>query len=405
MPLPRILFAWEAGENFGHVSKIAEVARCLTGRAEVLAAVRNPIALRQIAPDLPVTVLPAPAAPPHAPMAGEDAGRSYPDVLRHIGWSSPETLSPLLEAWRNLFALAQPDVLVAQAAPTALLAAQGLGLRTAMFGSGFDAPPRAHPMPSFYHWDKAANTPPVDREAKVLEVANRVLDNVGAPQLQRFCDLLQTDAYLLATFAEIDHYSPRTAFEPTPPPYLGQLFTLNQGAQMTWRPKARRRILAYLRPRTSPFEAAVKALARLDGTHDIILAAPGASAQLAERLQPTAIRLCSGPVRLDQLLAECDLGISHASNGMAAVFAMAGAPQLCLPTHAEQIMVAYAIARQKLGLGLVGQFGTDAVHDALNTLLGSTAMHLQAQQTAARLQTTLPANPGKVLADAVLALV
>ena len=196
MTLPRILFAWEAGENFGHVSKIAEVARRLTGRAEVLAAVRNPIALRQIAPDLPVTVLPAPAAPPQAPMSGEDAGRSYPDVLRHAGWSSAQTLAPLVESWRNLIALAQPDVLVAQAAPTALLAARGLDLRTAMCGSGFDAPPRAHPMPAFYHWDKDANTPPVEREAQVLAAANQTLDRLGAPQLSHFCDLLQTDAYL-----------------------------------------------------------------------------------------------------------------------------------------------------------------------------------------------------------------
>jgi len=309
-----------------------------------------------------------------------------------------------VEAWRNLFALARPDVLVVQAAPTALLAARGLGLRTAMIGSGFDAPPRTHPMPAFYHWDETANTPPVEREAEVLGAANRVLSSIGAPELTRFCNLLQTDAYLLATFAEIDHYAPRTAFEPDHPPYLGQLFTLNQGARMTWRTKARRRILAYLRPRTPPFEAAVKALARLDRTHDVILAAPGASAQLAERLRPTAIRLCNGPVRLDRLLAECDLGVSHASNGIAAAFVMAGAPQLGLPTQAEQIMVAHAVARQKQGLGLVGQFGPDAVHDALNTVLRSAAMRQKAMQTADRLHETLPANPGGVLADAVLTL-
>ncbi len=404
MTLPRILFAWEAGENFGHVSKIAEVARGLTGRADVLAAVRNPIALRQIAPDLPVTVLPAPAAPPQAPMTGEDAGRSYPDVLRHAGWSGPETLGPLVEAWRNLFALARPDVLVVQAAPTALLAARGLGLRTAMIGSGFDAPPRAHPMPAFYHWDETAKTPPIKREAEVLEAANRVLGGISAPELPRFCDLLQTDAYLLATFAEIDHYGPRTAFEPDHPPYLGQLFTLDQGAEMTWLPQARRRILAYLRPRTPPFEAAVKALARLDKTHDVILAAPGASAQLAERLKPTSIRLCGGPVRLDRLLTECDLGVSHASNGTAAAFVMAGTPQLGLPTQAEQIMVAHAVARHKQGLGLVGQFGPDAVHDALNTLLGSRAMRQQARQSADRLQNILPAKPGRVAADTLLEL-
>ncbi|MEM1159556.1 MAG: nucleotide disphospho-sugar-binding domain-containing protein [Pseudomonadota bacterium] len=404
MALPRILFAWEAGENFGHVSKIAEVARGLTGRAELLAAVRNPIALRQIAPDLPVTILPAPAAPPQVLMSGDDAGRSYPDVLRHAGWAALETLAPLVEAWRNLFALVQPDVLAVQAAPTALLAARGTGLRTAMIGSGFDAPPRAHPMPAFYHWDKDANTPPVTREAGVLEVANRVLAEVDAPTLSRFCDLLQTDAYLLATFAEIDHYGLRTVFEPDHPPYLGQLVTLDQGTEMTWRPQVRHRILAYLRPRTPPFEPAVRALARLDRSHDVILAAPGASNDLAERLQSTSIRLHSGPVRLDRLLPECDLGISHASNGVAAAFVMAGVPQLGLPGHAEQVMIAQTVARQKLGLGLVGQFGPDAVQNALETTLGSTAMRQRAQKTAGRLQQTLPADPGRVLADAVLAL-
>lgn len=405
MARPRILFTWEMGDNFGHVSKIAETARALQGQAEMFAAVLNPIAMRQIAPDLPITLLAAPAAPPHGAIAPGDAGRSYPDVLRHMGWTKPAQLAALVEAWRNLFDLVRPDVLVSQASPTALLAARGLGFPVALTGSGFDAPPRAHPMPSFFHWDPKASAPPVEREGAVLATANEVLDRIRAPGLEHFCDLLRTDAYLLASFEEVDHYAPRAAIEPNHPPYLGQLFTGDQGGVLSWRPEAHRRIMGYLRADSHAFEATVRALARLDRDHDVILAVPGAPAGLHKTLEETPVRLHDGPVRLDRLLPECDLGISHASNGIVGGFMLAGLPQLALPNHAEQIMIAHTIARQKLGLGMVGKFGPNEVSKALDTLLNTAGFRQQAGRTAKRLRQTYIDAPSAAVARGILALV
>ncbi|MEL6998815.1 MAG: hypothetical protein AAFP68_11200 [Pseudomonadota bacterium] len=405
MTLPRILFAWEMGENFGHISKITETAKAIQGKAELWVAVRNLVAFRQIARQLDVKLMVAPAAPPHGAIAPDDAGRSYPDALRHVGWAKPQDLAPLVEAWRNLFALVRPDLLVAQAAPTALLAARGQGLTTAMVGSGYDAPPRAHPMSSFYHWDPQLRAPPVEREAEVLAAANAVLSDFAAPALGRFCDLLDTDAYLLATFAEIDHYAPRDAIEPGHPVYLGQLITTDQGAELDWRDDAKHRILAYLRPTGRPFEAGAKALERLDRSFDVILACPGAPPGMAERLATSAVRLVDGPVRLDRLIMDCDLGISHASNGIAAAFVMAGVPQIGLPNHAEQIMVAQALGRSRLGLGLAGQYGVNEVSKTIETVLSSDTLRSSAEEARKRLTATYPEGPAPALAAALLKLV
>ena len=397
--LPHVFFAWEMGSNLGHVSKIAEVARHLVGRARLTIAVRNPIDFRQMAPDLDCTLLPAPAAAPPLPSSNPPPISNYPEAVQSLGWGKASDLAALTETWGGLFELAQPDVIVAQAAPTALLAARGRGIRTVMFGSGFDAPPRARPMPRFIYWEPE-RTP--SQEPTVLNLANQVLEAQGKPPLKRFCDLLATDAYLLATFAEVDHYTPRTEFERDPPAYLGQLFTTDSGKPMRWKKNAKCRVLAYLRPRTHGFEAGVKALARLERRTDVILAAPGASDKLANSLKDSPVRLVNAPVRLKGLLEECDLGVSHASNGIAAAFVMAGVPQVGLPSHAEQVMVARAVAMHRLGLGVLGQFGPDQALEAITKALEGEHLRSAAQVTAKRLAETLPRDPGALLAERIL---
>ncbi|MEM1299955.1 MAG: hypothetical protein AAGH68_11835 [Pseudomonadota bacterium] len=397
--LPHVLFAWEMGDNFGHVSKIAEVARHLAGKAELTIAVRNPIALRQIAPDLPCRLLAAPVAPPIGPLPSDQIGKSYPEVLRPGGWSRVADLSPLTEAWRSLIALVRPDVLAVQGSPTCLLAARGNRIPTLVFGSGFDLPPRAHPMPRFMFWDKPDSS---SREEEVRAIANKVLEANNQPELERFCDLLHTDAFMLATFPEIDHYGPRTQFEKDHPPYLGQLFTTDTGKEMQWRTGARTRVLAYLRPGQHGFEPGVKALARLDRKTDVILAAPGATKSLAQSLANTAIRLVNGPVRLDGLLPDCDLGVSHASNGMASAFALAGVPQVGLPMHSEQVMVARTIALNRLGLGVIGQFGPDQAYEAITKTLQGQHLKDATVAVAKRVNAAYPDGPAPAIAARIL---
>ncbi len=391
MGKPRLLFAWELGAHFGHVSKIAEIARALGGRAELFVAAQDPASFRALAPDLPVTLLPAPFAPVRAPETAEDKAVSYPDVLRHVGWHAAAPLAALAEAWGALFGLVRPDMIVAQAAPTALLAGRAAGLRVATVGSGYDAPPRGEPMPPFFFWLDGQAEKAATREAAVLETANAALRLRGGPEMGAFADLFRAGPFILATFPEIDHYGDRYRFEPGHPPYLGQLVTLDQGAALTWREGAARRIFAYLRPGGAPFDAATEALAARPAEEDVILAAPGAPEALKARLAGGPVRLIDGPVRLDGLLETCDLGISHGSNGAAAAFLLAGVPQVALPTQAEQVMIARALGEGGFGLGLAGRYGAREATAAIDRVLGSPIPRERASAVAKRMSGAQPA--------------
>lgn len=404
---PRILFAWELGDNFGHAAKIAEVVAAIGDSADIDVAVKYPAAFRAIAPDAPVRLLPAPAGQPPTQAEEPERGVSYSDNLRFVGWRNADALAALIESWANLIDMTRPDALVCQATPTALLAARGSGLPTAMLGSGYDAPPRAEPMPTLYHWqaDAAALRLAREREARTVATANLALAKMKRPPLRAFKDLLQTDRYLLATFPEIDCYRPRATFEPDHPPYLGQLFTESAGVDVAWRAGAERRLIAYLRPGFRQTDAALAAFARLGPSWDVVVAMPGGGAALQKRLAPTGVRLIDGPVKFGPLLPEADLAVSHASNGSAAAFAYAGVPQLMLPSQSEQVMTARAAGEAGLGLGLHGRVTPEAVAEAIRRILASDRIRDTVDGVAKRLTGAGPKAAAKAAAREILSLV
>ena len=151
--LPRILYAWELGANFGHISMVVETMRPMVGKAALLFAAQNPVSVRKFETDVPFTLLQAPICPEIESGDSKGVGKSYADVLRHVGWAEVPVLAALDEAWGSLLDEVRPDVLVAQAAPTALLAARGRNVKIAILGAGYDAPPRATPMPPILFWE------------------------------------------------------------------------------------------------------------------------------------------------------------------------------------------------------------------------------------------------------------
>lgn len=382
--LPRILFAWEMGDNFGHASNILEVVRALSGRAHVSIAARNPKAVQTLARGLDLSLGPAPFRPHQRPSDPLDRALASSDNLAFMGWGDDATLTKLLEDWQSVFARCKPDLLVAQAAATALLAARGTGIPTAILGSGFDVPPRSAPMPLFSHWwarDAAKrHTELARREAVLLDQVNQILKARGQPLLSDMSDAFRADQTCLVSYPDLDPYSPRRRFEPDHPPYLGHLFTTDQGVSKKW-PDARRgkRILAYLKPSAPMAEAALGALAELAKKHDVMLAAPGISKRGAVNLRKAGVDVTDGPLKLSLLLPGADLGISHASNGIAAAFLMAGVAQLGLPMQAEQEMVGHAINKVKFGLSLFGNYGHADVIDKIEHLLATPDYGTQAK--------------------------
>jgi len=122
----RILFAWELGGNLGHVMRMRTVARALRERGHDVSLHKEP-SPRSSAPDLP----------------REPA--SYPEILLHYGFADPAALTDGVRRWRSLYAQAAPDLIVFDHAPTALLAARGLGIPRVLLGTGFAFAAACHP--------------------------------------------------------------------------------------------------------------------------------------------------------------------------------------------------------------------------------------------------------------------
>lgn len=367
----RILMCWEAGANYGHAAKISQLLPWLPPDWDIIAAVRDPAAFRTLIPDPRIKVTSAPFAPDIKVTKSEAFGMSYPDVMRFVGWHDADILVAYLECWEVLIRELRADILIAQAAPTALLAARAIGIPCAMIGGGYDLPPRAVPMPGFLHWQECDRNELEKREARVVDTANAALGRRGHKRLTSFRDLLETDRYLLVTVPELDHYGDRSAIEPDHTPYLGPIAGIPFGETTSWRPEADCRIFAYLRPDNPRFETAIRALASLPATTDIILAAPNAPRALPERLKTTSVRLFTGPVNLEPLLGDCNLGISHASANIAANFALHGVPQIGLPNHTEQTMMAHAFSGHHLGLGLIGNSKPEQLLRAIDLVRAS----------------------------------
>lgn len=375
----RVLFAWEMGRNFGHVARIAEVAAILArDGADVFLALQNPGAASAFVRNARIRLLQAPFRAPRRPTP-DFRPLAYPDELLACGYESSASLVPLLRCWRSLFELVQPDVLIADTAPTALLAARGAGFARAILGHGYDVPPPLRPLPALCHWQKTDPDELRRREDAVVATINEALAALDMPAIDAVADLLDCGKTFLCTYPELDHYASRPAIT-----YYRCSASADSGLDIEWSSGAKRRIFAYLQPDSSVFRACLQALAQLPSGHDVIVCAPGLGDADCARLGGPRMRVVNQPVKLAGLLPRCDVGLNHASFGVCSLLAGAGIPVLMFPQHVEQLMLARAMLKAELGLAMVPQADARQIGAAIGRLLADGRLRSSARAFADR---------------------
>ena len=366
--MARVLIAWELGEAFGHLARCLRLAQGLVARGHgvtlVLKEVRLPAGPR---PAPGITVLPAPLTP----QAGADSSPpvNYADVLRVSGFADVLDVAARLNAWQGLFSFVRPDVLVADHAPTALLAARLTDIPHLAIGNGFAIPPDVSPWPSIRPWemvsDQALATAEV-RLDRVIEAAQKALGHTRAVSAR---DLFG-EHDILDTFAELDHYGARPDGR-----YVGPIGLVPQALRVAWQSREGPKVLAYLRPAVPGFQSILQALARLDA--EVLCVAPGTSPEAAKRFSTRRLRIALTPVDLPPLLEHADLAVGYGNSGFSTQALLAGVPLAMRPRHVEQALFAHRV--QALGAGklLSGRIDADSVTASFQELLGSQA-HRQA---------------------------
>ncbi len=249
----RVLFCWELGDHHGHVSPYLGLLGALGGRGwSVSLALSNTAPGGRLCRDAGFRLLQAPvcrqsfAGIPRVPF-------SYAELLMGFGFAHPETLAGLVGAWRGLFALVRPHLVISSNAPAALLAARVDGLPAARIGMGFDCPPAGARTPLTRPWEAGIEERLDSSEALCRTTINDVLRMNGATPVSSVPEALFEGETLLCTYPELDYFAPR------PGPYLGLLSERPGKPAVAVQPVD---VLAYVRlehPHTERLFAALKA--------------------------------------------------------------------------------------------------------------------------------------------------
>jgi UDP:flavonoid glycosyltransferase YjiC (YdhE family) len=341
--MSNILFTWELGGNLGHLVRYLPIA-CLLRQSghEVLFAIREREIFNSMIAEEGFASVQAPFC-----FDSEAAARelvNYADILAANGFGDPEQLSCLMNGWSSIFCVFRPDVVVAQSAPSSLLAANLDRIPAMRVDCGFGCPPDEAPFPGFRPWMNVGREVLLAREQRVLGHVNRVSAERGGPAFCSLQEVFRTGFDLLLTVPELDHYPGRRAGR-----YIGPICGLDVGADVGWPEGSARCVFVYLRP-FDGLPAILQALSSGGCTVNAVL--PGAGDDLCSAFSSRSIRISTAPVSLSRLLPTADIAISHGGHGLASACLLAGVPMLLVPQVAEQLMTVYNFERLGIGKGV-----------------------------------------------------
>lgn len=343
-----VLCTWEIGGELGHISRLSAIAQSLEARGY-----RVVVALKDLSRALPffqqtrVTLLQAPVWLPRITMQRPIA--CLADSLLLLGYLEPDPLDCLVRAWRALFELVRPDLVVFDYSPTAMLALADRDVPKIQVGSGFCDPVPGHPIADWRPYTSADQL--VERqERRVLEVVNEVRRRHGWPALVHLADLFAVDRVLITGLREFDCYGAlrRTATyclaatSPDKPPVRF--------------PGARPRVLAYLKPAYPQLPLLLRGLA-LCGAH-VVVVCPGGPEEVLRGAANERLSFSTAVLDLPGAMAEVDLFVGHGNAGTLREALVAGTPLMIFPLQLEQLLNGRKV--RELGVGeLVEKIGSE----------------------------------------------
>ena len=372
--MAKVVLAWELGANLGHIAPLRMIARHLRAQGHDCCFAARDLAGAEefLEPELgPVLQAPVRLGP------GRNLVRtqvSYASLLNNTGFDDILGLAGRLRAWRGLLQDRRAALLVADHAPTALLAARTLGLPAVHIGTGFTVPPLQQPFPVFRPDSVIAAEVLRHNETAVLANINAALARLQLPALHSLQDLFTDAAQHVLSYAELDHYP-----GPRPEPHAG-VPDSSHGSIPEWPPGDGPKILGYLRPYKDlsvVLEALKQSRAR------VLLRVGDTSAARLRAFERPGLRIIDQPLNMRLAARDCDAFINYASHGVTAEMLLAGKPGLLLPTNLERELV----ARRAIQLGACltppaqGDFN---LSEALRRLIEDHGLRNAAQSWAAR---------------------
>lgn len=375
----RILLAWELGSDLGHLGRMRCIAEAALDRGHTVDfVVRDLSRVDKVLGPFSGTVAQAPLWLPVRSKSAR-APTTYAEILQHAGYLDEGGLTGMVRGWRALFQALSPDLILAEHAPTAHLAAVTAGVPSANIGTGFFSPPVVSPLPSLRPWEAIPEQARRQEERRVVDVINAVLARWRMPPIESVAGLFERVVEdFLCTWPELDHYPERKGAT-----YWGPVYRAVGSREPRWPDSpAAPRVFAYLKPRTQGFKAAVAALQMAHCTAAVY--APGADRALVRRMRDAGMEVSTEPYAIGAAVGGSEVTVCHAGHDTLAAALAAGRPVLLLPTQLEQYHLARRVEASGAGLMATDKASAGVVAERLGRLLGEPAFREAASGFAER---------------------
>lgn len=354
--MSRILLAWELGTGFGHLGPFLGLAPKLLERGhELHIAAREIAGAVKAVGHLPIAVHQAPLCL-NTYSGLHEPPLNFAEILMRYGYLDLPMLQAMVMAWRSLLRVTGAELLIADHAPTALIAARLSGIPAALIGTPFSVPPDVHPTPNMRPWMEVPAQRLADSDARVLAAINAVLP-AGAEPLTQISRIFSGAPRFFIGVPETDTYGTRSDAT-----YLG-LAGVNVGGSLpAWPAGTGKRVFAYLRADYPHTDAAMTALT---GSGSRVIAyINGAGPAALQRYAGQGAVVVTGRVDLEQLFRQTDLCVTHGP-GTTFVALRLGVPVLILPQHLENFLFAQTLQR----IGVCGLLRPDGDPGDIRMLL------------------------------------
>jgi hypothetical protein len=344
--MKHIHFAWELGGGLGHAARLKPlVEEALRRGHRVTMSLRDLVHTDSVLRDVQAPRFQAPIWL-HTVHGVPSPQVSVAEILLTCGYLTENTLRALYDGWHSMLSVLKPDLLVADYAPTAILAARGLGIRSAAIGVAFSMPPDTAPMPSVRDWEPPLPARLAAADAQMLRSINAVLPQYGSQPLTRAAQALQGDTALLLSWPEFDHYGREHL--PSGQRWWGPSMLPQAGTEPEWPQGNGSAVFAYLKSEHPDHALVLQALVKL-GCRTVCYLPEVASGK-PPPVQSPLIHYARGPVNLSAALVESELCICHGGEGTFAPALLAGVPVLLMPVQSEQFLISRRVARSGAGI-------------------------------------------------------
>lgn len=328
----KLFYAWDMGSNWGHIGCLLAILPALHQAGFCcVAAIPDARAFADQLDQQGIEVFSAPRSEPRGKPS--QPPRSLAHILFNRGYGSVDELSGMVLCWRSLLQAVRPAVVLVDAAPAALLAADSLGLPSLNMSVPFFIPPEDVSTPDFYQQGAEQSG---ERNhglcSRIIQTVSQVRNRFGLTGIGSMADLYKTTDPAMSTFAEFDTFAPRASA----PPYRGSIWDMGIGQPFQWPSGVGPRLFCYLRP-PEQAQALLRVLKGLGWPS--VCYCPGLTEEQKKVHNGGNIFLSETPLSMSQVVREAELAVNYGSHGVVSGLLLHGIPQLLLPYDAEKELI------------------------------------------------------------------